>query len=140
MNTGRLSARSIPLISEWTSTGRGPEEVLGACQQACFLLRLILDKSVNESIGQSGRCLRPEIPGLEFKVCQEATGGVQSYPLLPSALRKPVLALLPGVALEWCLEWVGGRHHFCGLRNHSGFGVSLFSLYHRHSILDPLDT
>lgn len=81
-----LSAGPILLISEWTSTGRGTVKVLGARQPACLLLRLILDKTVNESIGQSGRCLRPEIPGLGFEVCQEAVGGVQNYLLLPCVL------------------------------------------------------
>lgn len=81
-----LSAGPILLISEWTSTGRGTVEVLGAHQPACLLLRLVLEKTVNESIDQYGRCLRPEIPGLEFEVCQEAVGVVQNYLLLPCVL------------------------------------------------------
>lgn len=79
-----LTAGPILLISEWTSTVRGTVEVLD--QLACLLLRLVLDKRVNESIGQSGRYLRPEIPGLEFEVCQEVVGGVQNYLLLPCVL------------------------------------------------------
>lgn len=61
----------------------------------------MLDDGVNEPISQSGRCLRPEISGLESGVCQEVTGGVQHYPLLPSAACKQALALFPGVALGW---------------------------------------
>lgn len=72
----------------------GTMEVLGARQPACLWPRLVLDKRVNESIGQSGRCLRPEIPGLEFEVCQEAVGGVQNYLLLPCVLPRWLCVLV----------------------------------------------
>lgn len=132
-----ISASSIPLISERTSTGVGPTEVLGAQPPARPLLRLsaaplwgwqragaqcALDEGVNEPIGQSGRCLRPEIPGLASGVWQEVTDWWCS--------ELPTLALRLVEAGAGSTSWRGTRmvrgHSFYGLRNHSRFGVFFF--------------
>lgn len=70
--------------------------------------RGVLDKAGKEFTSQSGRCLGPEIPGLKFGVCQEATGGTKSYLVLLLASSEWVLALLSGPGIAWGaqFQWV----------------------------------